>query len=111
MREQEEHGSSYPGPVFPRYGERWFECHICGFDFPITEARRHYKTQRLVDAACDDEKAHSDYMEEMVAPREAVIETEQPVTCQGEAVDDTWYGGLWNAMEWYGEGDPCERKD
>jgi hypothetical protein len=108
MSEYGEVGSTSPGPVFPRYGEQWFECYICGFDFPLSEARRHYKSNRLVDMACDDEKTHSDYMAEREIPREEPIETEQPVTCQGPAVDDTWYGGLWNEMEWYGKGDPCE---
>ena len=69
------------------------------------------RSNRLVDRMCDDQKTHSDYMAEMVPPRETPVETEQPVTCQGPAVDDTWYGGLWNEMEWYGKGDPCERKD
>jgi hypothetical protein len=110
-RVNEEVGSSSPGPAFPRRGEEWFECYICGFDFPLSESRRHYKSNRLVDAACDDEKTHSDYMEEMHAPKEAPRETEQPVSCQGEAVDDNWYGGLWYQAEWYGKGDPCERKD
>ena len=104
-------GSSGGIPVFPRRGEQWFECYICGFDFPISESRRHYRTNRLVDAACDDEKTHADFLMEVTAPREQAIETEQPVTCQGPAVDDNWYGGLWYECEWYGLGDPCERKD
>ena len=101
-------GSTYSGPVFPRYGEQWFECHICGFDYPLHEARRHYKSQRLVCDCCDDEKTHSDYMQEMEAPREAPVETEQPVTCQGPAVDSAWYSGLWYSSVWYGGGHKCE---
>lgn len=107
----EQYGSTGGIPVFPRHGEPWFECYICGFDFPRSEAVRHYRSNRLVDSMCADEKTHSDYMSEMTPPRETPVETEQPVTCQGPAVDDTWYGGLWNEMEWYGKGDPCERKD
>ena len=55
-------GSSYPGPVFPRRGQQWFECYICGFDFPKDEMVRHYRSQRWVDKRCDDQKTHSDYM-------------------------------------------------
>lgn len=109
MREDEV-GSDYPGPTFPRYGEQWFECWICGFDFPLHEARRHYKSQRLVCDCCDDEKTHSDYVAEMAAPREEPIETEQPVTCQGEVVDDAWYSALWYKGRWYGTGHGCEEK-
>jgi hypothetical protein len=105
---EEQYGSSGGVPTFPRRGEQWFECYICGFDFPIGEARRHYRSNRLVDAACDDEKTHSDYLSERVPPKEAPIETEQPVTCQGPAVDDGWYGGLWYEAYWYGKGHECE---
>jgi len=115
MAYEEQVGSTSPGPVFPRYGERWFECYICGFDFPVTEARRHYKSNRLVDAACDDQKTHRDYMADLIVPSQVEAErrepSEQVVKCQGPAVDDNWYGGLWYEMEWYGLGDPCERKD
>jgi hypothetical protein len=83
-RVEEEQGSSGGVPIFPRRGEQWFECHICGFAFPLSEARRHYKSNRLVDAACDDEKTHSDYLAEVVPAKEGPVETEQPVSDQGE---------------------------
>jgi len=103
-------GSSDSGPKFPRRGEQWFECYICGFDFPRSEGMRHYRTNRLVDIYCNDEKTHTDYLAEMVPPKEEVINVEQPVTCQGEAVDDAWYGAQWYDGEWYGEGHACEEK-
>lgn len=104
-------GSEGGVPIFPRKGEAWFECFICGFDFPLSESRRHYKTKRLVDAACDDEKTHVDHLSEMALPREAQVNVEQPVSCQGEAVDDAWYGGVWYEAYWYGEGHRCEGEE
>jgi hypothetical protein len=98
-----QYGSEGGIPTFPRRGEQWFECYICGFAFPLTEARRHYKSNRLVDAACDDEKTHSDYLAEMAPPKEGAIEVEQPVTDQGPAGINVWYSGWWYEMEWYGE--------
>ena len=107
---EEQTGTSDPGPHFKRYGEQWFECYICGFDFPYSEGMRHYRTQRLVDEACNDEKTHDDYMMDIVAPREKPVEAEQPVSCQGPAVDDAWYSGLWYDAKWYGGGHECEEK-
>jgi hypothetical protein len=77
-------GSDWPGPHFPRYGEPWFECYICAADYPVSKSIRHYKSHRLVCTHCDDEKTHSDYMQDIEAPREQPIETEQPVKDQGE---------------------------
>jgi hypothetical protein len=42
----------------------------------------------LVDSACDDEKTHSDYLAEQMPPKEGAIETEQPVSDQGPAVEE-----------------------
>jgi len=103
-------GSDYPGPNFPRRGEQWFECYICGFDFPLSEARRHYKSNRLVDRRCDDEKTHDDYLAEMEIPREDTTTVEQPVSCQGPAVDCAWYTAEWYVCVWYGGGHLCEEK-
>lgn len=107
-RTDDQVGSTSAGHVFPRKGTHWFECYICGFDFPIFEARRHFRTKRLVDAACDDQWTQSDYLANMVLPTERSVDLEQPVSCQGEAVDDSWYSLLWYSGEWYGQGDRCE---
>jgi len=102
-------GSTSPGPVFPRVGERWFECYICGFDFPLSQARRHYKSDRLVDAACDDQKTHRDYMNELVIPSDAEAQRrespEQSVSCQGEADGSRWNEARWYEGKWYDPGD------
>ena len=68
-----------------RYGEPWFECHICGLDFPVSQGMRHYKSRKLVDQRCFDEPTHSDYLEQMLHPGEdSDDQTEQPVSDQGE---------------------------
>ena len=69
-----------------RYGEPWFECHICGFEFPMSHGVRHYDTKRLVDKRCADEPGHSDYMERLRKDREDDRFSPQPVSNQGEDV-------------------------
>ncbi len=67
----------------------WAECAICGFDFPQTELVRHYKFGVLVDMACADELAHSDYMEALRLPEnERPYPTQQRVPDQGKVVVD-----------------------
>jgi|KBSMisStaDraftv2_1062788.scaffolds.fasta_scaffold220593_2 hypothetical protein len=110
-RARGETGSDYPGPHFPRYGEQWFECFLCGADYPLSKSFRHYKNNRLVCKDCDDEKTHSDYLQDISAPKEEPVNTEQPVSCQGEGTtSNEWYTGLWYELQWYGAVDPCERK-
>jgi hypothetical protein len=66
----------------------WAECAICGLDFPQNEMVRHYKFKVLVDLACADELAHSDYMESLRLPEnERPNPTQQRVPDQGMAVD------------------------
>jgi hypothetical protein len=110
-RSQGETGSDYPGPHFPRYGEMWGECFTCGADYPVSKLVRHYKNHRLVCKECDDEKTHSDYLQDITAPREDTTTSEQPVSCQGEGSGiNEWYTGLWYELMWYGSEDPCARK-
>lgn len=67
----------------------WAECAICGLDFPQTEMVRHYKFRFLVDSACADNLAHSDYMESLRLPEnERPNPTEQRVPDQGPVVDE-----------------------
>ena len=66
-------------PKHPRKHSRWGECYICGFDFPIGEMVRHYKTRRLVDKECADELSFSDYKETQIIPAETRETSEQPV--------------------------------
>jgi len=102
-------GSDYPGPTFPRRGEQWFECHICGFDYGLSEARRHYRTKRLVCKDCDDLPTHFDYMAEIQIPSEAEADrreaAEQTATCQGEVTGTRWNEGRWYEGRWYDPGD------
>jgi len=96
-------------PTFPSVKERWFECWICGFDFPLSQARRHYRSNRLVDARCDDEQTQTDYFQDWVLPTQAEadrrVTPEQPVTCQGEVTGTRWYQGEWYRGKWYDPGD------
>src|SRR5215468_8797022 len=95
-------------PTHPSVGDRWFECWICGFYFPLSEGIRHYRSQRLVDKNCDDQKAHFEIMAETTIPTEAEanrrIVSEQPVTCQGEVVGTRWYEGRFYEGKWYDPG-------
>jgi hypothetical protein len=107
-RPDDQVGSQTSGAVFPRYGEQWFECYICGFAYPNHIARKHFRSKRLVCGDCDDQWSHSDYLAAMTIPTEIPTPTEQRVSCQGEVVDDSWYSLLWYEGEWYGQGDECE---
>lgn len=71
-------------PTFPRYGECWGDCYICGFSFPRSQLMRHYKTRRLVDARCADEMSHADYLELHERRAEESCDLEQRVQGQGE---------------------------
>jgi len=63
----------------------WFECGICGLDFPQTEAIRHYKFGVLVDIGCADDLAHSDYFQDLRLPEnERPFPTQQRVPDQGK---------------------------
>jgi hypothetical protein len=93
-------------PHHPRYGERWFECSICGLDFPYHMGTRHYLSNRLVDPNCNDLKTQSDYLKDMVLPFEKRVISEQPVKCQGEVAIEYWYDGEWYDAVWYGD-EPC----
>lgn len=67
-----------------RYGEPWFECHICGFEYPVSQGIKHYKTKKLVDAKCADEPGHADYLEMAKNVHEDIQISPQPVSNQGE---------------------------
>lgn len=66
-------------------GWPWFQCSICGFDFPYAERSRHYKTGLLVDSRCADEPTHHDFFTEW-NPFDTEYRriSEQPVQNQGE---------------------------
>lgn len=51
-------------PVFPRVGEPWVECTICGFDFPKSQVHRD-RFGRLVCGPDTDELSHQDHMEDL----------------------------------------------
>lgn len=74
-------------PHFPRVGDTWEECFICGEEHPTGEMVPHYKKERLVCSGCDDEPGHSDYYEYLILPAEEEKRTIQPVTGQGQAED------------------------
>lgn len=71
-------------PHFPRMGEPWLECPICGNDFPRSQMRLHYRKGILVDRLCDDERTHADYMEDVIRGDERPEPSEQRVSDQGE---------------------------
>ena len=66
-------------PTFPRRGEPWFECTICGFAFPVSEGVKHYKLLTMVDEKCNDELTHSDYQDMFQRPMERTDSTPQKV--------------------------------
>lgn len=72
-------------PKFPQKHQPWFECAICGLDFPQDEGVMHYRAKKLVDIKCADVPTHSDYIELVERPEENVIRTIQPVSDQGPA--------------------------
>lgn len=89
----------------PTY-EPWFQCSICGFDFPYAERTRHYKTGRLVDQRCNDLPTHHDLWTEWNPfQTEYRRVSEQPVQNQGPAAGinellvwdgpTTWRTGKW----------------
>jgi hypothetical protein len=96
-------------PAFPVAHEKWFECWICGFDYPYSQSMRHYKSNRLVCCRCDDQKTQVDFLQDMVIPTEAEanrrIPSEQPATCQGEVTGSRWYEARFFEGKWYDPGD------
>ena len=50
-------------PRYLKYGEPWFDCHICGFSYPVSQGLRHYRSKKFVDAKCMDEPSHADNQE------------------------------------------------
>lgn len=66
-------------PTFPRRGEPWFECFICGFAFPTSEGIVHYKSKKLVCSKDNDLPTHSDYQELLQRPMEHTDVTPQKV--------------------------------
>lgn len=70
-------------PKFPRMGEPWLECAICGNDFPRSQMRKHYRLGVYVDRLCADERTHEDNMEDVIRGDERQIPSEQPVKNQG----------------------------
>lgn len=72
-------------------GDCWFECWICGFDFPASEAVLHYKFNQWVDKACADCPGHSDYYELLELPEEESVDCLPPgakkVQDQGSVVE------------------------
>jgi hypothetical protein len=95
--------------VFPRQGERWADCHICGFSFPYSKLTRHFKSKRLVDTDCADALSQVDVLERRRPTMpESGVQSEQPVANQGQA-DDLYssqdvYGGA--GVGGAGEGGP-----
>jgi len=66
-------------------GWPWFQCSICGLDFPYAYRMRHYKTGLYVDARCMDQPTHHDYMSKWDTSRSEYRRiSEQPVQSQGQ---------------------------
>lgn len=63
------------------------QCYICGLDFYESEMVKHYKSGRLVDAACADEPGASDYLEKVKRPVEHQKRARQP-TQQGYQAEE-----------------------
>lgn len=78
-------------PKFPKTGGPWAECDRCGFEFPQAEMVRDYKTKKLVDQPCADERNHDDYMQELRRRQEGNDVTEQRVHNQGEYGIIPWF--------------------
>ncbi|PWT76634.1 MAG: hypothetical protein C5B60_03880 [Chloroflexi bacterium] len=74
-------------PRYPYAKSSWFECAICGEEFPQFLAQRHYKFGALVDLKCADELAHSDFYERLRLPdTDRPNPTQQRVHVQGPVV-------------------------
>lgn len=91
------------------YGEPHFSCHICGFDFPISQGVRHYKKKKLVDRKCADDIAADDLYAMTRLPREQGRNSVQPVSEQGfQGYDEENFDGSAGAGEvgagWGGAG-------
>lgn len=56
-------------PTFPRVGEPWVECDICGFDIPKSRIKRDH-LGRLVCARDLDAKDRDSYWLEQETPEE-----------------------------------------
>jgi hypothetical protein len=96
-------------PTFQVAHEQWYECWVCGFDYPLSTATRHYRSNRLVCMRCDDQKNNSDFLMDMVLPSQAEADRrrvpDQPATCQGEVTGTRWYEGRYYEGKWYDPGD------
>ena len=68
---------------FPHEGEPWFECSTCGFDYPVSQGVRHYKTKKLVDQKCADALGYDDYWQFVERGRERDDPSPQRVTDEG----------------------------
>src|SRR5689334_15564953 len=73
--------------VYPRYGEPWVECAICGMDLPRSQAVKHYKKGFLVCKWDDDQLTHADYMEQLERGVDRDDPSEQRVKDQGPQAD------------------------
>lgn len=71
-------------PKYPRKRSAWAECDICGEDHPVSEMVLHFRTKKLVDRRCADEKAQSDILRDQVLPVEEENVSLQPVRDQGQ---------------------------
>lgn len=70
--------------TFPIY-EPVSQCNICGLDFPESELMRHYRTGRLVDRLCNDERTASDNLAILKRPNENRRRAKQPVPSSEES--------------------------
>ena len=70
--------------TFPIY-EPVSQCNICGLDFPESELMRHYRTGRLVDRLCNDERTASDNLAILKRPNESRRRAKQPVPSSEES--------------------------
>jgi len=74
-------------------GDVWIDCHLCGFTLPIGESVLHYRTKKLVDRKCADERSQLDYWEKFRMPVETRRTSPQPVQDQGQqSYDDVPQG-------------------
>ena len=66
-------------PRYPVAHEPWAECYLCGLDFPQSTMVRHYRTKKLVDVKCADERTHTDNLARVERRPEHEDITEQKV--------------------------------